>query len=300
MSPNETLRTRIAIQKSGRLFDKSLALLTKSGLNFDFGKDNLFAVCRNFPVDLMLVRDDDIPKYVADGVCELGIVGKNVLEECRLGHKHLAERAPTVLLPLDFGRCRLSLAVPDGLAVTGPVAFNGLRIATSYPGLLGDWLAQNGVRADIIELSGSVELAPKLKVADAICDLVSTGATLRANGLRESLRVFDSEAVLVQTRRELNASQAATIESLSRRMVGVVKAAQTKYIMMNAPKTALPAIQKILPGMEEPSIMTLAGTDERVAIHAVAREAIFWETMEELKRAGASSILVLPIEKIVD
>ncbi len=287
-------RLRIAVQKSGRLADKSLALFTKCGLDFDLRKDRLLYECNDFPVDLMLVRDDDIPEYVADGVCDLGVVGKNVLLE--------KEVAVETVTRLGFGGCRLSIAVPEGEAAgyVGPASLAGKRIATSYPACLRRFLDELGIDATIVLLSGSVEIAPRLGIADAVCDLVSTGSTLRGNGLREVSTLFQSEALLVRTPRAAREPIARDMARLLQRMRGVLDAAQAKYIMMNAPRSALDEIRRIIPGMEEPSIMELGGAGgAKLAIHAVARETIFWETLERLKEAGASSILVLPIEKVI-
>lgn len=296
----ERKRLRIAVQKSGRLSEKSLALLEKCGLDFDVGvgKARLLYQCADFPIDLMLVRDDDIPEYVADGVCDLGIAGMNVLEERLCGDSGLKADAVEILRKLGFGRCRLSIAVPEGASFDGPASLDGKRIATSYPGRLRRFLADNSVKAEIIKLSGSVEIAPSLQVADAVCDLVSTGGTLQSNGLREMLTVFESQAVLMRTRKAGPACD-GVVELLLRRVDGVLRAAESKYIMMNASRAALPLIQEIIPGMEEPSIMPLGASGERIAIHAVAREPVFWDTIERLKQVGASSILVLPIEKII-
>jgi ATP phosphoribosyltransferase len=293
-------RLAIAVQKSGRLNDKSMALLSQCGLTFDAvkWKEKLVLRCSDFPVDLMMVRDDDIPEYVASGTCEMGIVGENVLEERARSSAHGADGLE-VLRKLGFGRCRLSLAVPVGVPFDGPQALDGKRIATSYPGLLGSFLKDQAIKAEVVTLSGSVEIAPSLHIADAVCDLVSTGSTLHSNGLREVQTVFESQAVLIGTRREVSPLVAEALRKLLIRVDGVRQAARSKYIMMNAPKSALPAIQKIIPGMEEPSIMPLGTSGERIAIHAVAREDVFWDTIEKLKAVGASSILVLPIEKII-
>jgi ATP phosphoribosyltransferase len=292
-------RIRMAIQKSGRLSEKSLALLTRCGLNFEWAKDRLFCRCENFPLDLMLLRDDDIPEYISDGVCDLGIVGLNVLEEKLLGRHASPQEGALTLKKLGFGHCRLSLAIPSEKEFTGLGFFRGLRIATSYPRSLSRFLRQNDINAEIVEISGSVEVAPALKIADAICDLVSTGTTLRSNGLKEVRTILESESVFVQTRRPLLLTKKEAIDRLLARIEGVMKAAQTKYIMMNAPLAALTEIRSLLPGMEKPSILPLGNDNSRIAIHAVAHEGIFWETMEQLKLAGATSILVLPIEKII-
>ncbi len=300
MVVKERDRLSIAVQRSGRLNEKSMALLGQCGLQFDAvkWKEKLILRCSEFPIDLMMVRDDDIPEYVASGICEMGIVGQNVLEE-RNRVQADGGAGTQVVRELGFGCCRLSIAVPATAAFDGPQSLQGKRIATTYPGLLGDYLQQKGVRAEVVKLNGSVEIAPSLHIADAVCDLVSTGSTLHSNGLREVQTVFESQAVLIDTRRPVPAVVAEARRKVLVRIDGVRKAARSKYIMMNAPKSALPAIQQILPGMEEPSIMPLGTSGDRIAIHAVASEEVFWDTMEKLKAVGASSILVLPIEKII-
>jgi ATP phosphoribosyltransferase len=295
----DTGRLRIAIQKSGRLAEKSVALFAKCGLDFDFRKDRLLHECKEFPIDLMLVRDDDIPEYVADGVCDLGVVGENVIRERLLAAPGAKGTAIETVMKLGFGSCRLSIAVPEQVTFGGPADLAGKRIATSYPNCLGEYLAGHRIEAKIVELSGSVEIGPSLGIADAICDLVSTGGTLRSNGLKEAQVMFESQAALIRTARPFAPAMASDFERLLKRMDGVLKAAQAKYIMMNAPRSALDRICKIIPGMEEPSVMPLGTDGERIAIHAVARENIFWETIESLKAVGASSILVLPIEKVI-
>lgn len=247
----------------------------------------------------MLLRDDDIPEYVANGVCHLGIVGENVVEEKYGCHPGKNESAIETVRKMGFGSCRLSIAVPEGKLFSSAQDLEGLRIATSYPSCLQKFLIQNSIQAKIVELNGSVEIAPALNIADAICDLVSTGSTLRSNHLREVLPLFQSQAVMIRngTQFEVKLQQAFT--RLLNRINGVLLASESKYILMNAPTSALEKIRQIIPGMEEPSIMPLGLDGERIAIHAVARESIFWETIESLKALGASSILVLPIEKVI-
>jgi ATP phosphoribosyltransferase len=292
-------RIRIAIQKSGRLSEKSMTLLDRCGLDLEWDKNRLFSRCGNFPLDLMLLRDDDIPEYVNDGVCDLGIVGFNVLQEKLLYRGSQGIDGVEVLRNLDFGHCRLSLAIPSDRTYTGLSFFKNLRIATSYPATLEKFLKDKDISAQIVQISGSVEIAPALKIADAICDLVSTGSTLRSNGLKEVETVLESESVLVRTRRPLGEVKQGEIDRLLQRIDSVRRAQQTKYIMMNASRCNLTRIRQLLPGLEEPTIMPLGGEGDRIAIHAVSHENIFWETMEQLKIAGASSILVLPIEKII-
>jgi ATP phosphoribosyltransferase len=290
-------RLRIAVQKSGRLSESSLDLLRRAGLAFRASRDKLFLYGENMPVDVLLVRDDDIPGLLVEGSCELGIVGRNVLDEQRLASAGAS--APTALLDLGFGHCRLALAVPDGGAITSIADLGSLRIATSYPALLGDWLRAQGIDAEVVLLNGSVEIAPRLGLADAICDLVSSGSTLEANKLRAVETIFKSTATLIRNVRPLNAEKAHALEIVLRRLDGVQKAAGTKYIMLHAPKANLAEIRKLLPGSENPTILPLANDESKVALHAVCSEDVFWETMDALKKAGASSILVLPIEKMM-
>ena len=293
-------RIKLALQKSGRLTEPSLELLTRCGLKLSRGKDQLMGYGENMPFDVLFVRDDDIPDLVQEDVCDLGLVGLNVLEEKRL---QLAARgAPAsfeALRTLDFGRCRLSLAVPAEQAYEGPQSLRGKRIATTYPQLLGGFLQQHQIDAQIVILSGAVEIAPRLGRADAICDLVSTGSTLQANHLREVDTVLQSHAVLIRTPVPLPAEKDEWVERLLWRIEGVQQVKESKYIMLHAPRSALPAIRRLLPGSESPTIIPLEGSTDRVAVHAVCRENVFWETLESLKKAGASALLVLPVEKML-
>jgi ATP phosphoribosyltransferase len=293
-------RLRLALQKSGRLSTDSLDVLARCGIKVKTPKEKLVLHAENFPIDVLFVRDDDIPQLVMDGVCDLGIVGTNVLEEAALerrfagnGHAYVVERE------LDFGGCRLALALPEERAYNGPRDLQGLRIATSYPRLTQRYLDAQKVAAEVVQLSGSVEIAPRLGIAEAICDLVATGSTLEANKLRAVETIFKSTAVLIRGDRALNPEKTHVLEILLRRLDGVQLAAEAKYIMLHAPKAALPEIKKLLPGAENPTLLPLAGDESKVALHAVCQEAVFWETMEALKKAGASSILVLPIEKMM-
>lgn len=293
-------RLKIAVQKSGRLTDASTDLLVRCGLKFSRGKDQLVGYGDNMPLDLLFVRDDDIPDLVEEDVCDLGLVGLNVLEEKRLAFAARGHRSRLrVLRALDFGRCRLSIALPEGTAWDGPGSLSGRRIATTYPHTLARWLAEQGVAAEIVTLSGAVEIAPRLGRADAICDLVSTGSTLVANRLREAVTVLESYAVLVQTPVDLSEDKSAWVERMLLRIDGVQQVRESKYIMLHAPRSALPAIRKLLPGSESPTIIPLEGHPDRVAVHAVCRENVFWETLESLKAAGASALLVLPVEKML-
>jgi ATP phosphoribosyltransferase len=254
----------------------------------------------NMPLDVLFVRDDDIPDLVQEDVCDLGLVGLNVLEERRL---EMAARGATAkfetLRSLDFGRCRLSIAVPDGASYNGSASLQGKRIATTYPYTLGRFLDERGLKAEIVTLSGAVEIAPRLGRADLICDLVSTGSTLQANHLREVETVLESHAVLIRTPVALPAIKNEWVERILMRMDGVEQVKGSKYIMLHAPRSALPAIKLLLPGSEGPTIIPLEDSPDRVAVHAVCRESVFWETLESLKKAGASSVLVLPVEKML-
>ncbi len=293
-------RLKLAVQKSGRLTEPSLDLLARCGLKLSRGKDQLMGFGENMPLDVLFVRDDDIPDLVQEDVCDLGLVGLNVLEEKSL--EMAARGAPPLfqsLRMLDFGRCRLSLAVPSEQPYAGTASLQGKRIATTYPFLLGRFLRERQVEAQIVTLSGAVEIAPRLGRADLICDLVSTGSTLQANHLREVETVLESHAVLIRTPIRLPAIKHDWVERLLLRIEGVQQVKESKYIMLHAPRSALPAIRRLLPGSESPTIIPLEGTPDRVAIHAVCRETVFWETLESLKQAGASAVLVLPLEKML-
>ncbi|HEX9933201.1 MAG TPA: ATP phosphoribosyltransferase, partial [Allosphingosinicella sp.] len=242
-------RLHIAVQKSGRLSDYSRALLRDAGLRIQNGRNELTARVENFPADLMFVRDDDIPTFVSDGVCEYGLVGENVLREFALGE---AEPRFEVVASLGFGRCTLKLAAPEATAWEGPRSLDGARIATSYPRIVQAWLDERGVSANVVKMNGAVELAPRLGIAGFVCDLVSTGATLEANGLRARETVFDSEAVLIRTRKPVADAKREQGERLLSRIEGVLATKESKYIMLNAPGEALRQITKILPGAEAP------------------------------------------------
>jgi ATP phosphoribosyltransferase len=293
-------RLKLAVQKSGRLTDPSVDLLVRCGLKLSRGKDQLIGYGENMPLDLLFVRDDDIPDLVQEDVSDLGLVGLNVIEEKRL---ELAARGAvarfTVLRQLDFGRCRLSIAVPEGFDYRGPATLNGRRIATTYPFMLQRFLDQHAIKAEIVTLSGAVEIAPRLGRADAICDLVSTGSTLIANRLTEVETVLESHAVLIRTPIDLPPVKNDWVERLLMRIDGVQQVKESKYIMLHAPRSALPQIRKLLPGSESPTIIPLEGHPDKVAVHAVCRENVFWETLESLKKAGASALLVLPVEKML-
>ena len=293
-------RLKIAIQKSGRLADKSLSLLERSGLSFARSKDKLFWYGRNLPVDLLLVRDDDIPRLLLEGVCQLGIVGENVaLEKVLESRQRRPDAKLESLLKLEFGHCRLMLALPEDDTYESPAQLAGGRLATSYPWLTRQYLESHGVEADVVTLNGAVEIAPSLGTADAIVDLVSTGTTLRANHLKAVDEVLNSQAALYRCPQRLDESAEALLAKLLTRIRGVQLAAETKYVMLHAPRERLAEISAILPGAESPTILTLEGQPDRVAVHAVCTEQVFWEHLEELKAAGASAVLVLPVEKML-
>jgi len=294
------MRLKIAIQKSGRLTDSSLDLLSRCGLRFSRGKDQLMCYGENMPLDVLFVRDDDIPDLVQEDVCDLGLVGLNVVEEKRLafrarGIDPLFETVQT----LDFGRCKLCIAVPDGFDYHGAAALEGKRIATTYPNILARFLTERHIRAQIVVLSGAVEIAPRLGRADVICDLVSTGSTLAANHLRQAEVVFESQAALIRTPMPIAPEKQDWSRRLLMRIDGVEQVKGSKYIMLHAPRSALPAIARLLPGSEAPTVIPLEGLGDRVAVHAVCRENVFWELLEDLKGAGATSVLVLPVEKML-
>ena len=293
-------RIKIAVQKAGRLTDHSLDLLERCGLKFTQSKDQLFCYGENMPVDLLLVRDDDIPGLVSDDVCDLGIAGLNIIEEKRLGIGHNGGEALfDQVYALDFGHCRLAIAAPDGTPYSGPKCLDNKRIATSYVETLKNYLDENSIDAEIVYFSGAVEIAPKLGKADFICDLVSTGGTLAANQLREVQTVLESEAVIIQTREPLSELKQEWVNKILQRLDGVLQVRESKYIMLHAPRDALPEITRLLPGSESPTVIPLDGQGDKVAVHAVCRETVFWETLENLKSAGASSLLVLPVEKML-
>lgn len=291
------MRLRIAVQKSGRLSEDSLELLKKCGITFSHSKDRLFCFGRTFPLDLLFVRDDDIPQLLAENACQLAIVGQNTMREFQISADH--EIPVKRLAELDFGHCRLSIAVPDSFTWNGSASLRGKRIATSYPAILGDFLTSRGIDATCVRLSGSVEVAPQLGTADLIADLVSTGATLKANQLHEVETIMEIRAALYRNTRDFAADGEQLVEKLLRRIDGVQQAAESKYVMLHAPRSAIARITALLPGAESPTILPLDGGDDRVAIHAVCREGVFWDHIEELRAAGASAVLVLPVEKML-
>jgi ATP phosphoribosyltransferase len=289
-------RVRIAVQKSGRMAEESLSLLRNCGLHIDRSKDQLFCRIKELPIDLLLIRDDDIHGFVSSGICDLGIVGENVFTEMREEGNSFAAQ---IVERLGFSFCRLSIAVPESSRYDKLKDLDGLTIATSYPNLLGRALAQDGVTAKTLVMTGSVEVAPRLRIADAICDLVASGATLASNNLREIDVLLKSEALLIRGACAFCAEKETIIGRLLNRIRGVIQAEDSKYIMLHAQGDQLDEIVKLLPGSESPTILPLKNSDNKFAVHAVCREAVFWETMERLKNAGASSILVMPIEKMM-
>lgn len=296
----ENTRLRIAIQKSGRLSKESIELLSECGVKMHIHEQSLIAFSTNLPIDILRVRDDDIPGLIFDGVVDLGIIGENVLEEHALEREAQKESVEFKLLKkLDFGYCRLSLALPQNKEFKDIKDFEGLRIATSYPQLLKRFMQEQGVNYKNCMLTGSVEVAPRANLADAICDLVSSGATLQANGLKEVQIVYESKACLIQKSASLNKDCQSLVDKILLRIEGVMQARESKYIMLHAPKEKLDIIQNLLPGMEKPTIIPLSHDEKNVALHMVSKENLFWETMEALKDEGASSILVLPIEKML-
>lgn len=280
---------KIAIQKSGRLFEDSIALLKECGIDLRNVKDRLRTTSDNFPIEVFFLRDDDIPQYVEDGVADIGIVGENVLFE--------KNKTVEVLEQLGFGKCRLSLAIPRNEEFAGIQQLQGKRIATSYPVLLANYLKEYNVTADIHEISGSVEIAPGIGLAEAIADLVSSGSTLFMNGLKEVATILSSQAVLVKNH-NLSNDKIILLNKLLFRIRAVKKSKRNKYILLNAPNDKLNAILNLLPGMRSPTVLPLASPGWS-SIHSVLSEDTFWEIIEQLKAAGAEGILVIPIEKMI-
>ncbi|HTJ50531.1 MAG TPA: ATP phosphoribosyltransferase [Cyclobacteriaceae bacterium] len=280
---------RIAIQKSGRLQEGSLELLKESGLSFSNGKDQLKTQARNFPVEVLFLRDDDIPQYVEDKVADIGIVGENVCEE-KLKKTEIIKR-------LDFAKCRLSIAIPRSETYTGVQFLQGKNIATSYPNIVKKFLKKNNIEAGIHEISGSVEIAPGIGLAEAICDLVSTGSTLLSNGLKEVEVVMQSEAVMITTP-GLSPEKQAILDKLLFRIEAVRKAKNNKYILLNCPNESIERITNIIPGMKSPTIIPLSRNGWS-SLHSVVDENDFWEKIDQLKAFGAEGILVIPIEKMI-
>jgi len=283
------MKLKIAIQKSGRLFEDSLKMLKECGIDLNNGVNKLRNEASNFPLEILFLRDDDIPQYVEDAVADIGIVGENVVLE--------KDKDLLALERLGFGKCRLSIAVPRNENFSELSWLNNKRIATSYPKIVGAFLKDNTINAEIHEISGSVEIAPGIGLADAICDLVSSGSTLFLNGLKETEVILRSEAVLV-INKNLAADKALLLNKLLFRIRSVKKAKRNKYILLNAPNEKLEMICKMIPGMKSPTILPLA-TSGWSSIHSVVQEDDFWNVIENLKEQGAQGILVLPIEKMI-
>lgn len=283
------MKLKIAIQKSGRLHEESLHLLKKCGISLNSATGQLKAEADNFPIEVFFLRDDDIPQYVEEAVADIGFVGENVFYE--------KNRKAKLIKRLGFGKCRLSLAYPKNKPLQRLQDLNGKRIATSYPFLLAKFLKQHQVRAEIHEISGSVEIAPSIGLADAICDLVSSGSTLLTNGLKEGELVLQSEAVIVANK-TLSAAKQAILKKLTFRINALQQAQTNKYILLNAPNAKLEKICAILPGMKSPTILPLAQKGWS-SVHSVVNENEFWDIIEELKTQGAQGILVVPIEKMI-
>lgn len=282
------MKLKIAIQKSGRLHEDSLRLLKECGIDISNGGNKLKSSAANFPLEVYFLRDDDIPQYVEDAVADAGIVGENVVYE--------KKKEVEVLEQLGFGKCRLSLAVQKNV-VFSKESLNGKRIATSYPVILQEYLDNNRINAEIHEISGSVEIAPGIGLADAICDLVSSGSTLLMNGLKEAETILESQSVLIRTK-NLDAEKLRLLEKLLFRIRSVKKAKNNKYILLNAPNDKLNEIIGLLPGMKSPTVLPLASSGWS-SVHSVIDENDFWDIIEQLKAAGAQGILVVPIEKMI-
>lgn len=280
---------RIAIQKSGRLNQESLALLKNCGISIDNGKDQLKAAARNFPVEVFFLRNGDIPQYLRDGVVDLAILGSNTLVE--------KGQDLEVIETLGFSKCRVSIAIPKGIEFNGLQDLKGKKIATSYPTTVKKFLEEHDIQADLHIINGSVEIAPNIGLADAICDIVSSGSTLFKNNLKEVAKILDSEAVLVQTPK-INAEQKEWIDTIQFRIQAVLRAKRSKYILLNAPNESIGKISSILPVLKSPTVLPLAEAGWS-SIHSVINEGDFWEVIDQLKAAGAEDILICPIEKMV-
>lgn len=282
-------RLIIAIQKNGRLSDQSSNLLKKSGIKFRYKSRSLLAKSSNLPVDVLFVRDDDIPSLIANGDADIGIVGKNILFEQTKYKRNIKN-----ILDLGFSKCRLSFAVPNNKAFK---SLNNKRIATSYPNIVKAFLRKNKINSTVIKIHGSVELTPYIGISDCICDLVSTGATLKENNLIEFKTVLESEAILISNK-NLKSNKSKILDLIFTRMKGVINARESKYVMLNTDVNTVKDICNLLPGADSPTIIPLEKSN-KVAIHALCQEPVFWETMEQLKNKGASSILVMPVEKVL-
>ncbi|MFM2439151.1 MAG: hypothetical protein RLZ16_148 [Bacteroidota bacterium] len=283
------MRLRLAIQKSGRLNEDSMRLLKECGIDINNGVNKLKAEATNFPIELFFLRDDDIPQYVENGVADIGFVGENEVYE--------KAKSVEVVYELGFGKCRLSFAIRKGDTFTGPEFLSGKKIATSYPVLVQQYLTKHNIQAEIHEISGSVEIAPGIGLADVVCDLVSSGSTLFMNGLKEAETILNSQAVLIK-HKNFSAEAQAILDRLLFRIESVKKAKKNKYVLLNAPNEQLDKITSLLPGMRSPTVVALA-TPGWSSVHSVIAESDFWEIIEQLKAAGAEGILVVPIEKMI-
>lgn len=283
------MNLKIALQKQGKLAEGSTKLLRNCGISFSNGQGKLRTEADDFPLEIYFLRDDDIPDYVADGVADVGIVGENLLAE--------DAKDVEVVTKLGFGRCRLSLAVPKTFTYSGPESLGGKKIATSYPNILSRYMNERSIAADIHEVNGSVEIAPSIGVADAVCDLVSSGSTLFSNGLREVETVMNSEAILIAQPGLKDAAE-SILNKLLFRINSVKAAEQNKYILLNAPTDRVPEISKILPGMRSPTVVPLADANW-VSLQSVISEHEFWNVVDELKQAGAEGILVVSIDQMI-
>lgn len=282
-------KLKIAIQKSGRLAENSHKLLQECGIKFSNGTSVLKTAAVNFPVEILFLRDDDIPQYVEQQVADIGILGENMVYE--------KNKDVRIMEKLGFAQCRLSLAIPREDNFTGPDYFNNKKVATSYPRLLSDYFEKNSIKAEIEEIGGSVEIAPGIGLANAVCDIVSSGSTLLTNGLREVITILKSQAVIIGTKK-MSAEKQEILNKLLFRIRAVKSAKENKYILLNAPESSIPVICKILPGMKSPTILPLAEKGW-CSLHSVVREDEFWERISQLKAAGAEGILVIPIEKMI-
>ncbi len=292
-------RLRIAIQKNGRLSDPARALLSACGLSWRESRDRLFCYGESAPIDLLLVRDDDIPGLIAGGLCDLGVVGRNVLlEQAAERRQSGLPEAFREVRPLGFGGCTLSLAIPDDWEWQGPMQLQGKRIATSYPALLKEWLQASGVEASVVTLSGSVEIAPRLGQADVVCDLVSSGATLAANHLKPVHVILETEAVLAAPALPFGDTRADLADMLLRRLDGVLRIRDSKLLLFQTTRECLDEVIGLLPDAEPPTMLQVDGSDS-IALQALCHGVVTWQRLEELKRAGARGLMVLPVERML-
>ena len=282
-------KLKLAIQKKGRLSDESIKLINECDISFPTSSGKLVTAAYDFPIELLFLRDDDIPDYVQDGVADIGIVGENVLVE--------SDKKVDEVKKMGFGKCRLSLAVPRTMNFNSANDLSGKSIATSYPKILQNYLDKNNIQAEIHIISGSVEIAPSIGLADAICDIVSTGSTLLSNGLKEVEQIFQSEAVLIKNK-SLSTEKQEILQHLLFRLEAVKRAQKNKYILLNAPNESLDKIISLLPGISSPTVQALA-KEGWSSVHSVITEHDFWEKIQQLKEAGAEGILVMPIEKLI-